>query len=130
MIRAKATTGIGNRSIDDLIFLVLTPPPQPRTRYSPCLPPLLSHHTPAMATHRDARLPSTLYIDPAPAPTSQPKVEEIGTTSAPLKSAAFFIGGGDCKKYNEDFMLCKAESRDPEHCLKEGRRVTRCAQEM
>lgn len=83
-----------------------------------------------MATHRDARLPSTLYIDPAPAPSSQPKVEEIGTTSAPLKSAAFFIGGGDCKKYNEDFMLCKAESRDPEHCLKEGRRVTRCAQEM
>ena len=27
----------------------------------------------------------------------------------------------------EDFMLCKAENRDPEHCLKEGRRVTRCA---
>lgn len=24
-------------------------------------------------------------------------------------------------------MLCKSESRDPEHCLKEGRRVTRCA---
>lgn len=24
-------------------------------------------------------------------------------------------------------MLCKAENRDPEHCLKEGRRVTRCA---
>ena len=27
----------------------------------------------------------------------------------------------------EDFMLCKSENRDPEHCLKEGRRVTRCA---
>lgn len=27
----------------------------------------------------------------------------------------------------EDFMLCKAENRDPAHCLKEGRRVTRCA---
>jgi len=24
-------------------------------------------------------------------------------------------------------MLCKAESRNPEHCLKEGRKVTRCA---
>lgn len=24
-------------------------------------------------------------------------------------------------------MLCKSENRDPEHCLKEGRRVTRCA---
>lgn len=30
----------------------------------------------------------------------------------------------------EDFMLCKKESRDPEHCLKEGRRVTRCAQDL
>ena len=27
-------------------------------------------------------------------------------------------------------MLCKAENRDPEHCLKEGRRVTRCAQDL
>lgn len=30
----------------------------------------------------------------------------------------------------EDFMLCKAESRDPAHCLKEGRKVTRCAQDL
>lgn len=30
----------------------------------------------------------------------------------------------------DDFMLCKAESRDPAHCLKEGRRVTRCAQDL
>jgi NADH dehydrogenase (ubiquinone) 1 alpha subcomplex subunit 8 len=27
-------------------------------------------------------------------------------------------------------MLCKAENRDPTHCLKEGRRVTRCAQDL
>ena len=27
-------------------------------------------------------------------------------------------------------MLCKAEDRDPAHCLKEGRRVTRCAQDL
>ena len=27
-------------------------------------------------------------------------------------------------------MLCKAENRDPSHCLKEGRRVTRCAQDL
>lgn len=25
-------------------------------------------------------------------------------------------------------MLCKNENRDPEHCLAEGRKVTRCAQ--
>jgi hypothetical protein len=27
-------------------------------------------------------------------------------------------------------MLCKAENRDPAHCLKEGRKVTRCAQDL
>ena len=27
-------------------------------------------------------------------------------------------------------MLCKNENRDPEHCLLEGRRVTRCAQDL
>ncbi|KAJ7639542.1 NADH dehydrogenase alpha subcomplex subunit 8 [Roridomyces roridus] len=59
----------------------------------------------------------------------QPHVAELGTTSAPLKSAAFFIGAY-CKEFNEDFMLCKAESRDPAHCLKEGRRVTRCATDL
>lgn len=27
-------------------------------------------------------------------------------------------------------MLCKAENRDPAHCLAEGRKVTRCAQDL
>lgn len=27
-------------------------------------------------------------------------------------------------------MLCKSESADPAHCLKEGRRVTRCAADL
>lgn len=27
-------------------------------------------------------------------------------------------------------MLCKNEDRDPAHCLKEGRKVTRCTQEV
>lgn len=79
-------------------------------------------------------------------PQDTPKVAELGTTSAPLKSAAFFLGAY-CKEYNgariqeaqqymanpsraEDFMLCKAENRDPAHCLKEGRRVTRCATDL
>ncbi|KAI9140803.1 hypothetical protein BKA69DRAFT_1077814 [Paraphysoderma sedebokerense] len=54
------------------------------------------------------------------------KVEEVGATSAPLLSASFFIGA-KCKEYNEDFMLCKNENPDPKACLKEGRKVTRCA---
>lgn len=110
------------------------------------------------------------YKDPTPLPEDVPKVKELGVTSAPLKSAAFFLGAY-CKDYNgvsclrvihrecwpycevgiagesvvflgdkelttclsghtEDFMLCKAENRDPAHCLKEGRRVTRCAQDL
>lgn len=35
-----------------------------------------------------------------------------------------------CTNAIDDFMLCKAENRDPGHCLKEGRRVTRCAQDL
>lgn len=39
------------------------------------------------------------YKDPTPLPADVPKVQELGTTSAPLKSAAFFIGAY-CKDYN------------------------------
>lgn len=86
-------------------------------------------HILTMATHRGARFPSTPYVEPSQLPEDIPKVEEIGTTSAPLKSASFFLGSY-CQKYNEDYMLCKNESQDPGHCLKEGRRVTRCAQDL
>ena len=92
----------------------------------------------------------TKYVDPTPMPASVPHVEEVGATSAPLKSAAFFLGAY-CKEYNgsppfsvlqdcannenfyfsiEDFMLCKNENRSPAHCLKEGRKVTRCAVDL
>ncbi|OBZ70166.1 NADH-ubiquinone oxidoreductase 20 subunit, partial [Grifola frondosa] len=82
-----------------------------------------------MSTYHDPAESSHPYRDPTPMPDNVPKVQELGTTSAPLKSAAFFLGA-HCKEYNEDFMLCKAENRDPEHCLKEGRRVTRCAMDL
>ncbi|GBE79761.1 NADH-ubiquinone oxidoreductase 20.8 kDa subunit [Sparassis crispa] len=82
-----------------------------------------------MSVYHNPAESSKPYKDPTPLPDDVPKVEELGTTSAPLKSAAFFMGAY-CKDYNEDFMLCKAESRDPEHCLKEGRRVTRCAADL
>ncbi|KAH7931325.1 Ndufa8, NADH-ubiquinone oxidoreductase complex I 19kd subunit [Leucogyrophana mollusca] len=83
-----------------------------------------------MSTFHDSASGSQPYKDPTPLPDNIPKVQELGATSAPLKSAAFFIGAY-CKEYNEDFMLCKNESRgDPAHCLKEGRRVTRCATDL
>ncbi|GFZ43805.1 NADH-ubiquinone oxidoreductase 20.8 kDa subunit [Saitozyma sp. JCM 24511] len=82
-----------------------------------------------MSTHRGAAFLDQPYVDPNPLPSSVPHVDELGATSAPLKSASFFIGQ-HCKDVNEDFMLCKAENRDPAHCLKEGRKVTRCAAEV
>ncbi|KAH0840155.1 Ndufa8, NADH-ubiquinone oxidoreductase complex I 19kd subunit [Lanmaoa asiatica] len=83
-----------------------------------------------MGIFRNSASSSTPYKDETPLPDSVPKVQELGATSAPLKSAAFFIGAY-CKEYNEDFMLCKNEAGgDPGRCLKEGRRVTRCATDL
>jgi NADH dehydrogenase (ubiquinone) 1 alpha subcomplex subunit 8 len=100
-----------------------------------------------MSSLQPGSVDKVAYVDPTPLPDHVPKVAELGVTSAPLKSAAFFIGAY-CKEYNgtfviycipygrelrdilEDFMLCKAEDRNPEHCLKEGRRVTRCATDL
>lgn len=61
-------------------------------------------------------------------PDHIPKVDEIGATSAPLLSAAYFIGAR-CQPYNDDYMQCKTEAfgRGEFDCMKEGRRVTRCA---
>ncbi|KAL4956741.1 hypothetical protein BDW69DRAFT_181305 [Aspergillus filifer] len=66
--------------------------------------------------------------DTQPMPDFVPKVTEIGATSAPLTSAAYFIGDR-CKPFNDDYMKCKDESngRGEIECLKEGRKVTRCA---
>jgi hypothetical protein len=41
----------------------------------------------------------TPYNNPAPMPKHIPHVDEIGATSAPLKSASFFIGE-KCKEFN------------------------------
>ncbi|KAK1924341.1 hypothetical protein DB88DRAFT_489965 [Papiliotrema laurentii] len=78
---------------------------------------------------REATYNDQPYSDPNPLPSSVPAIDELGVTSAPLKSASFFIGQ-HCKEVNEDFMLCKQENRDPAHCLKEGRKVTRCAADL
>ena len=52
-----------------------------------------------MATHKEAVVKDRPYIDPNPLPSSVHPVDELGVTSAPLKSAAFFIGGY-CKDVN------------------------------
>lgn len=77
---------------------------------------------------RDPRFNQQVLVDTTPMPDHIPKVDEIGTTSAPLLSASYFIGDR-CKAYNDDYMKCKdeAKGRGEFECLKEGRKVTRCA---
>ena len=67
-------------------------------------------------------------IDPQPMPEHIPQVQEVGATSAPLTSAAFFIGAR-CRPFNDDYMHCKndAQGRGEFDCMREGRKVTRCA---
>lgn len=69
-----------------------------------------------------------VLIDTTPMPDHIPKVQEIGATSAPLLSASYFIGAR-CRPYNDDYMQCKTEAygRGELECMKEGRKVTRCA---
>lgn len=74
------------------------------------------------------RFNQNVLIDTTPLPDSVPKVPEIGTSSAPLLSASFFIGAR-CGAYNDDYMKCKTEAygKGEIECMKEGRKVTRCA---
>lgn len=72
-----------------------------------------------------------LLFDTTPLPDHIPPVKEIGSSSAPLLSASFFIGAR-CREYNDDYMMCKNENpgRGEFECMKEGRRVTRCARSV
>ncbi|KAI9762993.1 MAG: hypothetical protein M4579_000056 [Chaenotheca gracillima] len=77
---------------------------------------------------RKPRFNQQVLIDTTPLPDDVPKVTEVGSTSAPLLSASFFIGAR-CKPYNDDFMVCKTQSngKGEIECMKEGRKVSRCA---
>ena len=74
------------------------------------------------------RFNQQVLVDTTPLPDSIPKVQEVGASSAPLMSASFFIGAR-CQAYNDDYMKCKTEAngRGELDCLREGRKVTRCA---
>jgi hypothetical protein len=78
-----------------------------------------------------ARFASQELYDLTPLPDSIPKVKEVGASSAPLMSAAYFIGAR-CKAFNDDYMKCKedAQGRGELECMREGRKVTRCARSV
>ncbi|KAL2918561.1 ndufa8, NADH-ubiquinone oxidoreductase complex I 19kd subunit [Polyrhizophydium stewartii] len=82
-----------------------------------------------MTTHREGIFIKGLWVEKGSMPEEVPAVPEVGCTSAPLLSMSYFFSAA-CKDYSEDFVLCKKESGDPRHCLKEGRRVTRCALDL
>ncbi|KAL2057845.1 hypothetical protein ABVK25_001462 [Lepraria finkii] len=77
---------------------------------------------------RQPRFNQQVLLDTTPLPDSVPRVTEVGASSAPLLSASFFIGAR-CGAYNDDYMKCKedAHGRGEIDCMKEGRKVTRCA---
>ncbi|KAM0713895.1 hypothetical protein Q7P37_010857 [Cladosporium fusiforme] len=77
---------------------------------------------------RQPRFNQQVLVDTTPLPESIPKVQEVGASSAPLMSASFFIGAR-CQPYNDDYMKCKtdANGKGELDCLREGRKVTRCA---
>ena len=52
-----------------------------------------------MSTYQPPSTSSKPYVEPTPLPNNLPKVNEVGATSGPLKSAAFFIGAY-CKDFN------------------------------
>ena len=63
-----------------------------------------------MSRYLDPSESSKPYKDPTPLPADVPKVKELGVTSAPLKSAAFFLGAY-CKDYNGACSLCALSTR-------------------
>ena len=60
-----------------------------------------------MASHRTANFEDRPYSDPNPLPSSVPHVDELGVTSAPLKSSAFAIGQY-CKDVNGTFLTARS----------------------
>jgi hypothetical protein len=75
----------------------------PASRVKPVPDAQAGHITPTATTTMNTFHPgessSHPFHEPAPLPASIPKVNEVGATSAPLKSAAFFIGAY-CKEFN------------------------------
>ena len=60
--------------------------------------------------------------------------EELTTEECPLgtpylKAGAMHLGK-HCEAQNNEFVLCRHETRDPQSCLKEGKEVTSCANEF
>lgn len=56
-------------------------------------------------------------------------VQEVDLSTATLMSAGPYLGK-DCEGVNNEFMLCRYESRDPRACLDLGKKVTTCTMQF
>ena len=56
-------------------------------------------------------------------------VEECPLGTPYLKAGSFHLGKY-CEAQNNEFVLCKHETRDPAKCLEDGRAVTACTNEF
>ena len=56
-------------------------------------------------------------------------VEECPLGTPYLKAGSFHLGKY-CEAQNNEFVLCKHETRDPVKCLEDGRAVTACTNEF
>ena len=63
-----------------------------------------------------------------------PSEEELTTEECPLGTPYLKAGavhmGKHCEAQNNEFVLCRHETRDPKSCLKEGKEVTSCANDF
>jgi len=72
-----------------------------------------------MPLNHDVELPSDEELN----------IEEIPVTSNYLMSSAMWIGKY-CDTQQKEFMLCRAEEKDPRVCLKYGKELTACGNDF
>jgi len=60
---------------------------------------------------------------------SELTVQELNVSWPVLQTASVYIGKA-CEWYNNEFMLCRREERDPRRCLNEGKAVTSCTMDV
>lgn len=56
-------------------------------------------------------------------------VQEVNISAVILRAASFHLGKY-CEYFNNEFMLCREELKDPRKCLNEGKAVTSCSLEF
>jgi NADH dehydrogenase (ubiquinone) 1 alpha subcomplex subunit 8 len=55
--------------------------------------------------------------------------DEILESSSGLMAAAKYLGSF-CEDVNTNFLKCKAEDNNPNHCLEQGKLVSQCTQNV